>query len=152
MIMRKYLYFLAGLAVVMIVVSYSALTMNSLQPAQGGNTTGTILKVEVIHFHPTQQCLSCIVLGDFAEDTVNTFFESELSSGKLVFMHINGDLANNSAIVKKYGATGSSIWLGTYTSEGFHPEENIQVWYLIGNRTGFMEYLKGVIEAKLSGA
>jgi len=148
----RYLYLLAGLAIVMIVVSYSALTMNSLQPAQGNNTTGTILKVEVIHFHPTQQCLSCIVLGDFAEDTVNTFFQSELSSGKLVFMHINGDLANNSAIVKKYGATGSSIWLGTYTSEGFHAEENIQVWYLIGNRTGFMEYFKGVIEAKLSGA
>jgi len=148
----KYLYLLAGLAVVMIIVSYSALTMNSLQPAPNNNATGTVLKVEVIHFHPTQQCLSCILLGDYAEETVDTFFQSELSSGKLVFMHINGDLANNSALVKKYGATGSSIWLGTYTSEGFDREENIQVWYLIGNRTGFMEYFKGVIEEKLSGA
>jgi hypothetical protein len=148
----KYLYLLAGLAIVIVLVSYSALTMNSLQPTQNNNSTGTVQKVEVIHFHPTQQCVSCIVMGDFAEDTIDTFFQSELASGKLVFMHINGNLANNSALVKKYGATGSSLWLGTYTSEGFYPEENIQVWYLLGNRTGFMEYLKGVIEDKLSGA
>jgi hypothetical protein len=91
-------------------------------------------------------------LGAYAEQTVNTYFQNELSSGKLVFMHINGELANNSEIVKKYGATGSSIWIGTYNSSGFYAEQNANVWYKIYNRTEFMDYFRGVIEDKLNGA
>ena len=83
---------------------------------------------------------------------MKTYFQNELSSGKLVFMHINGELSNNSEIVKKYGATGSSLWIGTYNSTGFHAEQNINVWYKISKKTEFMEYLKGSIEEKLNGA
>lgn len=152
MMKSKHLYLLAGLAVVIVLISYSALTMNSLQPASNNNSSSTVQKVEIIHFHPTQQCLSCMVLGSYAEETVNTFFPNELSTGKLTFQHINGELANNSALVKKYGATGSSIWIGVYDSNGFHAEENTDVWFKIANRTEFMEYFKGVIEDKLNGA
>ena len=139
-------------AIMIILASYTILTLNSLHANQNINASSTVEKIEIIHFHVSQQCLSCILVGGYAEETVNTYFQKELSSGKLVFVHINGELANNSEIVKKYGATGSSLWIGIYDRNGFHAEQNINVWYKINNETEYMDYLRGVILEKLNGA
>jgi len=117
----------------------------------GGNPSGPVERVEIYHFHRTQQCYSCITLGAYAEETVNTCFAPEVQSGRVVFGHINVDLPENSALVKQYGPTGSSLWIGVYTEDGFSKEENINVWYKIGNKDEYMTYLKGVIEKRLAG-
>ena len=114
-------------------------------------TTETNITVEVYHFHGTHQCYSCIRVGELAEKTVNTYFKNELESGNVVFGHINGDLPENSELVAKYGATGSSLWIGTYVNGNFSKEQNTNVWYKIEDEKGYLEYLKGVIEKKLSG-
>ncbi len=108
-------------------------------------------KLEIYHFHGNNQCYSCVTMGDYAEETVKTYFADELKSGKIVFDHINGELPENRDLVMKYGATGSSLWLGTYRGGDFTPEQNIQVWYKLRNKQDFMNYLKGVIEQKLAG-
>ncbi|MCC7570491.1 hypothetical protein KO465_04045 [Candidatus Micrarchaeota archaeon] len=110
-----------------------------------------IEKLEIIHFHSTNQCYSCITVGDYAEETINTYFKYELQSGLIEFKHINGELPENRDLVTKYGATGSSLWLGTYVNEEFYAEQNIDVWYKINNKNEYMNYLKGVIENKLKG-
>lgn len=111
----------------------------------------SIDKLEIYHFHGTNQCYSCITLGDYAEETVNAYFRDELDSGLIVFDHINGELPENRDLVIKYGATGSSLWLGTYDEDGFKAEENTKVWYKIKDKQAYMDYLKGVIEQKLAG-
>ena len=104
------------------------------------------------HFHATKQCYTCKTVGAFSEETVNTYFSNELKSGKLVFDHVNVDLPENKALVDKYGAKGSSLLIGSYGGDGsFTKEENMNVWYKINNKEEFMDYLKGVIESKLSG-
>ena len=108
-------------------------------------------KLEIYHFHGTQQCYSCVTMGDYAEATVKTFFADELEKGIIVFDHIDGQLPENRELVMKYGATGSSLWLGTYKGEDFSAEQNTQVWYKIQDKTAYMNYLKGVIEQKLAG-
>jgi hypothetical protein len=109
-------------------------------------------KLEIYHFHGTHQCYSCITVGDYAEETVNTYFADELKSGKIVFGHINGELPENKDLVIKYGVTSASLWLGTYTRDGqFSAEQNTNVWYKISNKEEYMTYLKGVIEQKLAG-
>jgi hypothetical protein len=61
-------------------------------------------------------------------------------------------LPQNTELVKKYGATGSSLWIGVYSKDGkFTKEENVNVWYKIDNKQGYIDYLKGVIETKLTG-
>ncbi len=108
-------------------------------------------RIEIIHFHGTNQCYSCIMVGDYAEETVNTYFAGELKSGKITFSHINGELQENREITMKYGATGSSLWIGVYDDKGFHKEQNIQVWYKINNKEEYMAYLKGAIQKRLEG-
>ena len=112
---------------------------------------GTVEKVEIYHFHGNQQCSSCIAVGKLAEETVNTYFADELKSGKVVFAHVNAQLPENLELAGKYGATGSSLWIGVYDSQGFHPEQNTNVWYKISDKQDYMTYLKGIIDKRLAG-
>jgi hypothetical protein len=109
-------------------------------------------KIGIYHFHGTHQCASCIAVGDYAEETVNTYFADEVKSGKIMFGHINIDLPENKLLVGAYGVKGSSLWIGTYTKDGkFSAEENTNVWYKINDKQSYMDYLKGIIEQKLAG-
>ncbi len=108
-------------------------------------------QLEIYHFHTTNQCYSCVTIGDYAEETVNTYFKDELSTGVIVFDHIDIDKFENHALTTKYGVTGSSLWLGTYVGNKFTAEENTNVWYKINDKDDYMIYLKNVIEQKLAG-
>lgn len=124
---------------------------NSPANAQAINGSSKVDKIEIYHFHATQQCVSCKTVGAYAEETINLFFSEELKSGKIVFGHINVDLPENAELVKKYGVTGSSLWIGVYDSSGFHKEENVNVWYKINNKDDYLGYLKGIINKRLDG-
>ena len=120
--------------------------------ASGIKISGDIQKIEIIHFHGTNQCYSCKTVGNYAEETVNTYFSNELKSKKITFQHLNAELSENYELAKKYGVTGSSLWIGIYYADGtFSKEENVNVWYKISNKEDYINYLKGVIESKLSG-
>ncbi len=124
---------------------------NAVNDMSSAERAVNIDKLEIYHFHGNNQCYSCVTMGDYAEETVNTYFKEELEKGIIIFDHINGELPENRDLVMKYGATGSSLWLGTYRGGDFTPEQNIQVWYKLRNKQDYMNYLKGVIEQKLAG-
>ncbi len=107
--------------------------------------------VELYHFHGTHQCYSCVRLGELAEKTVETYFADELESGELVFGHINYDLPENKELKERFEVTGSSLWIGTTADGNFNKEENINVWYKLNDEKGYLSYLKGVLEKRLSG-
>jgi PBP1b-binding outer membrane lipoprotein LpoB len=107
--------------------------------------------IEVIHFHGTNQCYSCRVVGAYAEETVTAYFSDELKSGKLVFKHVNYDLPENKELAQRYTAAYSSLWIGTYTEEGFSAEQNMDIWYKINDKAAYMSYLSSIIDEKLEG-
>ena len=131
--------------------SDDGMTGNAVREGTAEERTITIDKLEIYHFHGTHQCYSCVTVGDYAEETVKTYFADELEKGIIVFDHINGELPKNRDLVQKYGVTGSSLWLGTYDGDDFTAEQNVQVWYKIRDKQDYMTYLKGVIEQKLAG-
>ena len=108
-------------------------------------------KIEVYHFHGASQCFSCKTIKTFAEKTVNLYYTDLLESGKMEFRSINGDLPENREMVMKYGATGSSLWIGTYIDGEFHKEQNTNVWYKVNNEEDFLTYLKSVLDKRLVG-
>ena len=114
-------------------------------------SSGTVGRVEVFHFHGTQQCYSCITVGDLAEQTVNERFMDDLASGRLVFAHVNYDLPENAALKTAYGVTGSSLWIGVYDADGFHPEQDTSVWYLIDDPDAYSAHLSALITRRLNG-
>ena len=117
----------------------------TLEPQSAG------AKVEVYHFHRTSQCWSCKTLGALAEKTVTTYFKNELESGRLKFGHINVELAQNSELTDRYGASGSSLMIGVYKDGKFTKEEDTKVWYKLDNEGDYMSYLKGILTKRLNG-
>ena len=121
----------------------------SAQPTK--NFNNTVDRVEVIHFHGNQQCTSCIAVGDLADATVKEHFPVELASGKVSFRHINyGDPANQ-AIASEYGVTGSSLWITSYDANGVHRLQDMDVWYLTGDKEEYKAYLARTIANRLNG-
>lgn len=118
--------------------------------SEGKSHAGNVT-VELYHFHRTRQCYSCKTVGALAEKTANTYFRDELNSSRLIFAHVNIDLPENRELVMRYGATGSSLWIGTYSDGAFHRKENTDVWYKINNEQDYLKYLKGILEKRLSG-
>ena len=132
-------------------IDNTCLPNQAQSPGLEGEAAGKNIRVEVFHFHFTRQCYSCIRLGELAEATVNEFFKEEIGSGKIVFGHLNVDSEENRELTLKYGASGASLWIGTYIDGVFHKEQNAAVWYKINKEEEFKSYLKGIIEKRLSG-
>jgi len=149
---KKYIYAGIGIALILLLIFTIPKYFAGNITDSGNLISSDIEKIEIYHFHGTNQCYSCITMGDLAEETINTYFFDELKSGKIIFAHLNGELPENYNLVKKFGATGSSLWIGvTYKEGSFTKEENINVWYKINNKQDYMNYLKGVIDGKLKG-
>jgi len=149
---KKYLYIGIGIAVILLLIITVPKYFTENVTASGTPISSEIERVEIYHFHSTNQCYSCKTVGAYAEETVNTYFSSELKSGKMVFGHIDVDSPENKELVDKYEAKGASLLIGTSYKDGtFTKEENTNVWYKISNKEEYLSYLKGVIENKLSG-
>lgn len=151
MIERRLLILLLLLLVVGMLLAAGCTTPveRSVDSAKGASVPGE--RVEVYHFHMTQQCYSCKTVGAYAEETINTFFAPEVAAGRVVFAHVNVELPEHRELVEQYGATGSSLWIGVYDENGFHKEQNMKVWYKIGDKDEYMAYFKDVLEKRLAG-
>ncbi len=151
---NKYFFVFIILTSLFSIFMLSGCSGNKANPITGNVVANKISfsnKLEIYHFHATRQCNSCKTIGAYAEETINTYFKNEKASGRIIFDHINIDLPENKELVTKYKATGSSLWLGSYDKNGFHPEENVNVWYKIQNKQDYMNYLKELIEKRLAG-
>jgi hypothetical protein len=106
-------------------------------------------KLEIVNFHATNRCYSCITAGAYAKETVETYFQEELKRGIIEFKEIDALQPENREITLKYGPTSSSVWIGIYKGNTFSAEEDTNIWYKLRNKQDFMLYLKDVIENKL---
>ncbi|MBN1167711.1 MAG: hypothetical protein JXA44_11370 [Methanospirillaceae archaeon] len=101
------------------------------------------------HFHETQQCYTCRVLGELAEETMNTSFRQEIDDGDIIFRHVNVDLPENADVVSRFEPTSSSLMIGYTDETGFHWENLITLWYKLGDKDAFHEELTRVIRQKM---
>ena len=106
-------------------------------------------KIEVVHFHATQQCWSCITVGEYALKTIKEKFPEEHSSGKIVFKDINGELSENRDMVMKYQARGSSLFVNAIISGEDNIEEDVTVWRLVGDENQFIDYFENKLKKLL---
>ena len=99
-------------------------------------------KIEVVHFHATQQCWSCITVGEYALKTIKEKFPEEYKNGTIVFRDINGELPENRDMVIKYQAGGSSLFVNAITAGKDNIKEDVTVWRLVSNESQFINYFQ----------
>jgi len=106
-------------------------------------------KIEVVHFHATQQCWSCITVGEYALKTIKEKFPEEYASGKIAFKDINGELKENQEIVTKFQARGSSLFINATRNDIDNISEDVTVWRLVNNESQFITYFENKLNTLL---
>jgi len=106
-------------------------------------------KIEVVHFHATQQCWSCITVGEYALKTIKEKFPEEYKNGIIVFRDINGELPENKDMVMKYQARGSSLFVNAISAGKDNIEEDVTVWRLVSNENQFISYFQNKLNELL---
>jgi len=110
-------------------------------------------RVDVVYFHRPQRCVTCLCFEERVRYVVSTYFQNELNSGKMTFgVYDIGD-SKNAAIVKKYGAVGSQLFINTVKDGTDHITDiqDIWSWNCRSNKEGFDQQVKSVIEQSLAG-
>lgn len=106
-------------------------------------------KVYVVYFYRTPRCYSCVYAEEITQFTVETYFEDELASGRVTFETFNVEDEKNAAIVEKYGAYTSSLFINTQKDGSAHVELVIDIWFVLGDDEAFIEVVKSKIETSL---
>jgi len=81
--------------------------------------------------------------------TIETYFADELASGELVFKVLNVQDPANGAIVDKYGAYTSSLFMNKVVDGVDHIEQVTDIWLLLGNDQAFVDLVQSEIEKRL---
>ena len=116
-------------------------------------TLNLVDRVDVVYFHRPQRCPTCLCFEERIRYVVSTYFQNELNSGKLTFGVYNIGDSKNAAIVKKYGAVGSQLFINTVKDGTDHITDiqDIWSWNCRSNKEGFDQQVKNVIEQSLKG-
>ncbi len=153
---NKLLIAAAALAVIIVPVYFGARSVDRTDIAASATAAGPrssvrAERVEVVHFHGATQCASCKAVGALALKTVKERFPKEYADGTVVFMEVDGSKPEYQAIVGKFQATASSLFLNAVTGGTDHIEEDVTVWRLTYSESKYLEYLEGRIRRLLLG-
>ena len=145
---------LAGVALC-VVAGYAI--SNAWPGANGGhpnsnNSTGPADRVDVVYFHRTQRCPTCLYAEDGIRYTLDTYFADELASRRVTFQVINVEDGANADIIEKYNnASYLTLCINAVRNGTDHIEEVTDIWLVIGNDEAFVQTVKSRIEEALNG-
>ena len=121
-------------------------------PPASNNSSGPADRVDVVYFHRTQRCNTCIYAEEGTRYTLETYFADELASGKVTFQSINVQDEANADIVEKYNnASYLTLCINTVRDGTDHIEAVTDIWLVIGDDEAFVEIVKSKIEKSLNG-
>ena len=102
-------------------------------------------KIQIIHFHPTKQCASCINLGNFTK----TILE-KTNSNKITFTSIDIGSPDNFKMAADYKVTDSALYF-VITKDGKEmKEEDTAVWRYVLDETEFTKYFENKLQYLLN--
>jgi len=68
-------------------------------------------QVEVLDFHNTHRCKTCVKIENTTLEIIQQEFAKELREGKIVFRTIDVDEAKNAKIAEQFEAAGTALWI-----------------------------------------
>ena len=108
-----------------------------------GNKEQFEAKVIAYYFHTTSRCQSCYTIERYTKEAIESNFEDELSSGKLVFKLVNIEEKENEHFLSDYQLYTKSVVLSLVKDGKEIRSKNLkQVWELLRNRDMFYKYIK----------
>ncbi len=100
------------------------------------------------YFHGNHRCATCRKLEAYSEEAISKGFPAELASEQLVWRPVNTDQAEHKHFVKDFELVTKSLVLVEYSDGEVVRFENLKlVWKLVGDREGFLKYVRDATRA-----
>ena len=115
-------------------------------------TPDEIHRVDVVYFHRTKQCYSCVYAEEQTFYTLEKYFADELRSGMVTFQSVDVQNPDNAEIIEKCGAYTSQLFIITITDDSEHIEHVEEIWKLIGKDEDFSNLVKDKMPGALERA
>jgi len=151
---KKYLLVSIGLSIGLF-LTVSCTASPDTPPATNGEKEPTVYqadRVDMVYFHRTNRCYSCNYAEAATLYALETYFQEELDSDKLTFESVNVQDDSNAAIIEKYGAYTSQLFINTVTGDNENIEHVTEIWNFIGDDEGFTLLIRTKVTNALEGA
>ncbi|MFC1979954.1 nitrophenyl compound nitroreductase subunit ArsF family protein [Chloroflexota bacterium] len=122
------------------------------EPSAPSMTTATTVNIDLLYFHRPQRCTKCLCFERRVSYVISEYFQAEIDSGQLTFQILNIGDKENYALVQKYGAVGSQLFLNTIINDEEHIKDiqEIWAWDCTSNTDRFDREVKNTIELSLN--
>ena len=100
-------------------------------------------KLEVLYFHATRRCPTCMAIEENTRKTLDTYFSDQLKNGTIKLTIVNVDEDKNKAIAEKYEATGSALFL-TKTTGGKESKKDLTEYAFSYARNSPDKFISGL--------
>ncbi len=125
-------------------------SQSSRAMAQPAAQIGTAVTLEVLDFHTTHRCRTCVTIEKLTRETLDKHFADQQAEGTIIFRLINADLEENLALAERYGAFGTTLILNLEAgSESDYQDITDFAFKRAGNEERFQAELKTMIEEML---
>ncbi len=111
---------------------------------------GVVSHVDVVYFHRTERCTSCLNAENYTRETLETHFADQLKNGWMSLRVLDVEKPGNAALVKKFDAAGSALYLSVVIQGTEYLCPNQDIWFFTTNKYLFVDSLRKKL-ASLAG-
>ena len=103
-------------------------------------------KVIAYYFHGNMRCPTCHKMEEYAKETIDVNFASELSSGKLAFKVVNVEKKENEHFVNEYQLYTKSLIVSLVKGGKEVKSKNLtKIWEYVRNKNTYSDYVNNEI-------
>lgn len=124
----------------------------SPNPTATTPSSSAVNRVDLVYFHPKRRCALCLNIEVRTKAFLEQYFKDQMAAGKITFTSYELEDKNNAAIIKKYGAISSQLFINTIVNG----KENIQhvekIWspQIYNDAQAFDQFMSDLIRNCLS--
>lgn len=131
----------------LLLVGASAPALPSLgeRPSAPGVTNASAHSPRFVayYFHGNVRCATCRKLEAYSEEAITEGFAPQLAAGTLAWRVVNVDEPANKHFVQDFELVTRSLVLVEYRDDEVARFENLRlVWQLVGDKAGFLKYVR----------
>ena len=124
-------------------------------PAATANAKASVQpshKIIAYYFHGTFRCPTCHKIELYTQEAIETSFADALKDGRLEWRVLNVDEPEHKHFVNDYSLYTKSVVLSDIREGTQVKWKNLdKVWRLIGNKEGFLDYIRAEVASYLEG-
>ncbi|WP_020569796.1 nitrophenyl compound nitroreductase subunit ArsF family protein [Neolewinella persica] len=131
---------------------FAFLLFTSCQPQDKDGpiaTTETGSKIEIIDFHTTHRCQTCLKIEDSTNKLLQADFKKEMDAGTITFRVVNIDDEANYKMAERFQAAGTALFINVVRNGEEQHIDLTDFAFMKAYDDEFANELKAKIEAQL---